>query len=883
MVRMSSHQKLFGYSMLSALSLVCAAVLAAATSAAPAAQASTPVAAVRINLQGEKAPISPSLHGIFMEEISHAFDGGIYAELIQNRSFEEGVVPPGVKLVKKEDGTLKMELESLPPGVPKERWDMPWPWNGNCGWDPDRALIGWSLQNEGGATGEMKLTEENPMNAASTRSLAMTIAPPSSPQGRAALVNSGYWGINVESGVTYSLKFYLRPSSYEGALAASLESGNGTVLAAHDFGPVKPAGTWRMFTANLKATGTDPRARFVLSFRGKGSLQVDWVSLFPPTYKSRPNGLRRDLAQYLQDLKPAFVRYPGGCYVEGLSWESAPDWRRMVCRPEDRPGMWGYWKYRSTDGFGYHEFLQFCEDIGADAMYVSFAGMTVHPDNNVPLEELGPVIQRTLDAIEYAIGPKNSTWGAKRTAMGHPKPFPLKYVEIGNEHPPAIYGDYYKKFRDAIKAKYPQMVVIMSMYWSGLNPGAIARAGDDNIDMVDEHAYRDASWIRTNFDYFDKYQRKPWTIYVGEYASHHAGGDWYGGMGDSVYLMMMERNGDLVKMGSYAPLFCNVNLRDWGVNLIEFDSSRSYAHASYYVQKVFGENRPDVNLATLADISPKPDENQPLMAGKFGLGSWNTQTEFKELRIYDENNQLVYSDDFKSLENWETPGQGKWQAENGVLRQTDEGQSPSMLLLKARLLEKGRVAVKARRIAGAEGFLLFFNASGPDRFLFCNYGAAGNTFSAIQDRGAPEGCAFRGGRSTRGSVENERWYDLSLEVGNNQARMFLDGKEVSSGSVVHLPSFFANAGYDRKKKTVILKATNYYNHPLQAQVQLDGARKIGSRGQHIAIFSENQYDENTLDEPHRIVPKELPLSGCGPQFTVTLPPYSVNVLRIPAR
>ena len=212
------------------------------------------------------------------------------------------------------------------------------------------------------------------------------------------------------------------------------------------------------------------------------------------------------------------------------------------------------------------------------------------------------------------IGPVTSKWGAVRAKMGHPEPFNLKYIEIGNEHPPAIYGDYYVKFREAIKAKYPDMTVIMSMFWSGLNPPAIERAGDANIDMVDEHAYRDAVVDPQNFDYFDKYPRKNWSIYVGEYASHHGSGDWYGGMGDSLYLMMCERNGDLVKMASYAPLFVNVNKRDWGINLIEFDSSRSYAHASYYVQKVFAENRPDVNLATEYETScPKPDPAEPLL------------------------------------------------------------------------------------------------------------------------------------------------------------------------------------------------------------------------------------------------------------------------------
>ena len=630
-------------------------------------------ATICIDLQDKKAPVSPTLYGIFMEEISHAFDGGIYAELIQNRSLEEGILPPGLKLVKKEDGTLKMELMKLPEGVPAAKWDMPWPWFMNCGWNPNRDLLGWSLRNEGGAQGEMKITEANPMNAASARSLELSVTLSQDAGGRVALVNGGYWGINVQAGAPYALKFFLRPGAYEGEVTALLESKDGRPLARHDFGAVKPGESWQRFVAALQATGADPAGRLALCFRGKGTLQVDWVSLFPPTYKGRPNGLRIDLAKYLEEPKPSFVRYPGGCYVEGLSFESAPDWRKMVCPPEERPGMWGYWQYRSTDGFGYHEFLQFCEDIGADAMYVTFAGMTVHPENNWPLGDLDAVIQRTLDAIEYAVGPADSRWGAVRAKRGHPKPFPLKYVEIGNEHPPALYGDY-----------------------------------------------------------------------------------------------------------------------------------------------------------------------------------------------------------------WDTPGVGQWQVKDGVLQQTDKGRGPAMLLLKSPRFKAGRVTLKARRVEGSEGFLMFFNAAGPERFLFCNYGAAGNKFSAIQDRGVPEGCSFRGGMSTQGGIEMGRWYEISLVLGRDKAEMFLDGKKVSDAKAEYLPAFFAAAGYDVKGKTVVLKATNYHAKPVRAEIQLDGAVKVEASGRHIMIRSDDPYAENSLDNPRRIVPQEQPFSGCGARFSVTLAPYSVNVLRIPA-
>jgi alpha-L-arabinofuranosidase len=366
--------------------------------------------------------------------------------------------------------------------------------------------------------------------------------------------------------------------------------------------------------------------------------------------------------------------------------------------------------------------------------------MTVHPDANVPLEDLGPVIQRALDAIEYANGPVDSKWGAVRAKMGHPAPFNLKYIEIGNEHNTPLYGEYYVKFREAIKAKYPDMTVIMTMYWSGLNRRAIQRAGNENIDMVDEHAYHNNNWPRQNFNYFDRYDRSvPWTVFVGEYASQEATGNWGGGLGDAVYLMMIERNGDIVKMATYAPLFVNVNDRTWNFNLIEYDASRSFAHGSYYVQKAFNENRPDVNLATAAEFSPAE----------------------------------------------EVPGAGD-----------------------------------------------------------------------------------RGRRGRRGGGD--------AEAGGGQGRRRGRGQAA-------LPWFFAHAGYDRDDQTVVIKAVNYNSVPVPVEIQLDGAASVSTTGKHIVIRGENPRQDNTLDEPRRIVPREQPLAGVGEKFTVTLEPYSVNVLRVPAR
>jgi len=205
-----------------------------------------------------------------------------------------------------------------------------------------------------------------------------------------------------------------------------------------------------------------------------------------------------------------------------------------------------------------------------------------------------------------------------------------------------------------------------------------------------------------------------------------------------------------------------------------------------------------------------------------------------------------------------------------------------MLLLKAPELKTGRVTLKARRTGGREGFLMFFNARDIDRFLFCNYGAAGNGFHAIQDRGSPEGCAFLGGRSTQGRIEDGRWYEISLVVGRDRAEMFLDGAKVSDARMEHLPSFFATAGYRRGEKTVVLRATNYHPQPLRAAIRIEGAETVGAAGEHIVLRADRPEDENTLEEPAPIAPQRSTQTGCATEFTVTLPPLSVNVLRIPA-
>src|SRR6185503_2752271 len=518
------------------------------------------------------------------------------------------------------------------------------------------------------------------------------------------------------AGAEYRLSFFVRTDgSYRAPVVAALESTDGQVLARQSLimtpAPPATARGWQRMNAVLRATVTDPKAQLVLAFPGAGRVWLDMVSLFPArTFKGRENGLRPDLAQLVADMKPGFIRGPGGCFAEGITIESRPQWKRSLGPIETRSGTYSPWGYWSTDGFGYHEFLQFAEDIGADALWVANVGVSCSFRSGTFLadEEVPALIEDTLDAIEYAIGPATSTWGAVRAKRGHPAAFPLKYIEIGNEQQGARYGERVARFERTIKALYPRIKTVLSSWIAGLDRRAIDAAG--KVDVVDEHAYKPLNWAIENFDSFASYKREGWDLYIGEFATN-AGvgrGNWAAAMNDAAYMMSVEKNTDLVKMASYAPLLENVNHRDWEVNMIHFDSSRLFARATYYVQKLFAEHLPSRSAAT--SVTYTPASARPI-TGPVGVGTWNTAAEFKDVRV-ERNGKTVYQSDFGVGARGWTPitgrgqgGRGTWSVEEGAYRQSANAVAFSFLADSNG--QDVTISLKARKLSGAEGFLVF--------------------------------------------------------------------------------------------------------------------------------------------------------------------------------
>ena len=827
-------------------------------------------AVMQIQTGQVKNTVSPNLHGIFFEEISHGGEGGLYAEMIQNRGFEESRIPPGAVL---ENGMLNPNPGKKPHYNLNGRasnFRLPWP--------VKTELPYWKLQTGEGADIQLSLSTEKPLTEATPQSAAIAIKKLSS-DGKNYFFNEGFWGINAQKGETYEISFYTRTDySYKGPLTVLLLSQDGSALASHTFKTVDN-GQWKKYTCSLVPTVTDGKARFAFSFGATGNIWIDFVSMFPrKTFKNRPNGVRADLGQYLADLKPAFVRWPGGCFVEGLNVESAPNWKTSIGPLEKRPGTFSVWGYWSSDGFGYHEYLQFCEDIGSDALYVFNAGVACEFRSGtfIPNEDLQPVIDDVLDGIEYAVGPVTSKWGKVRAANGHPKPFPLKYIEVGNEQHGPWYALRYNRFHSAIKAKYPQIKIISSMGIGDINKRTL-----DSIqvtDIADEHAYKGAYWSFTNYDHFDNYKRGDYEVYVGEYATNAGvgNGNMLAALNDAAYILGMENNGDLVKMSSYAPLFENINTRHWPVNLIKFKSDSSFARISYYAIRLMNEERADENLksslSVLPDASPRARNK-----GSIGLATWDTQTEYKDIEVT-ENGKVVYQSDFVNRPGEWQSIRGNWKVQDGAMAQTVQG-AQRLMILKDKSFDTYTLKLKARKTSGINAFIIPFAVTGQRSMLRAHIGAlvnASSIFELVMDESVTN--VSQPKRLSK-PIETGRWYDIRLEVGLDKVDCYLDDQLIMTYTEPN--KLLGLAGRDADNGDLIIKVVNASDDAYTTDIKLDGEMLLAAKGDAFTLSAASLDVENTFTEPKRYVPVQSKLNGVKDKsLQYTFPKYSITVLRV---
>jgi len=533
-------------------------------------------ASARLSLDLTKPGIevSPMLYGQMTEEINYSYDGGLYGELVRNRAFLDD------------------------PSIPVH-------------WTAAGDASSLSLEHSGPNT---------------TRPMALRV--------RGGAANDGYWGIPVRPSNSYQLTLWAKADA-PGAIAASIESADGSKVYAR--ASVKGvAEKWGKLSAILKVNGDAQPvndAHLVLRTGSSSSVWLSQVSLFAPTFKGRANGMRPDLMKLLTEMKPRFLRFPGGNYLEGNTLADRFPWKETLGPIEERPGHRSPWGYRSTDGMGLMEFLLWCEDMGAKPLLAVYAGYALNGTYIKPGPDLQPVVEDALDEIEYVIGGADTKWGAQRSKDGHPKPFPLDCVEVGNEDGFDKSGSYegrFVQFYDAIKAKYPHLKVISTTGgkdWLGQKFPMTNRTPD----LWDEHYYSEVWDMMSMANRYDDYDRKGPKVFVGEWASHDKIAPWAAGaqagptpnmrcaIGDAAFMTGLERNSDVVAMACYAPLLVNVNPggRQWSLNLIGYDSLKAFGSPSYYVQKMFAENLGDRTVPFALESTPNQTQGDKKLPALF--------------------------------------------------------------------------------------------------------------------------------------------------------------------------------------------------------------------------------------------------------------------------
>ena len=817
---------------------------------------SQPQAEITIDVAQHGADIPSSMYGIFFEEINHAGDGGLYAELVQNRGFEDTSVPEGYRV---KDGKLYPPANSCNHlTCAKPHPDMCYRW-------PTEEIPAWSLTQLEGEGASMKLTTEYPLNSATPTALKVTLPA----EGRVAIGNTGFWGMNIEEGKDYYLRLYTSNGKrFDGKAVIRLVGEDGQELCNCPLA-IDMAKAWSEYTGHLTATGSDSRAHLVIELEGKGTLLLDYDSLFPfETFRNRANGLRKDIAETLEAMRPAFVRWPGGCVVEGITLSNRIKWKETIGDPVTRPGVYDTWGYRTTMGFGYHEFLQFCEDIGAGGMFVCNVGLGCQGrvGDACKEDEVDSFIEDVLDAIDYALGDGTTEWSRKRVENGHPAPFPLKYVEIGNENWGPVYEKRYDKFYKAIKEKYPQLKLISTLGLGGQHR-------HERVDMIDPHWYVSPEFFFASDKLFDQQERGDYEIYIGEYAVNQnvGGGNLLGALAEAAFLTGVERNSDLVKMASYAPLFENVNDRVWPTNLIWFDSYRVMGRSSYQVQKMYAENRPSFNVATSFE--------QPVIPvgvkGQIAVGGWNTDNEYKDLKVTLADGRTVEAD---MSQGW-TPQEGTWNAEGGTLKGSGPGVMRWNLWSVPEAFGDCSISLKARKIAGAEGFLIYFGMHDGKNGYVLNIGGWGNQTTAFQRINGNDMPQIPNNISQY--VEEGRWYDIRIDIKDGKFTYSLDGKQMLETAIENIQRYVVS-GYDENTGELIVKFVNATKEPFSTSVNLQNVTSVKRKGKVVTLTSADPKDENTLDDPKRVFPRESTFNKFSGQFDYTFEPWSFTVLRIKA-
>ncbi|MFI6464964.1 alpha-L-arabinofuranosidase C-terminal domain-containing protein [Streptomyces sp. NPDC050528] len=788
--------------------------------------------AITVDPSTRGAAIDKTMYGVFFEDINRAADGGLYAELVQNRSFEYST-------------------------------------DDNKSYTP---LTGWTVAGRAQVVndaGRLNETNRNYLSLAASSSVT----------------NAGYnTGIAVEDGKKYDFSVWARADSGT-TLTANLQDAGGTLATARQVRVRKDG--WAQYKATFTATRTSTTGR--LTVASSDATALDMVSLFPrDTYKHEPNGLRKDLAEKIAALHPGFVRFPGGCLVNtgsmddysaasGYQRKRAYQWKDTVGPVETRAVNSNFWGYNQSYGLGYYEYFRFAEDIGAMPLPVVPALVTGCGQNKAVDDPalLKRHVQDTLDLIEFANGPVTSKWGGLRAEMGHPKPFHLTHIEVGNEENlPTEFFARFTQFRTAIEARYPYMTVI-----SNAGPDdsgstfdtAWQLNKDAKVDMVDEHYYNSPQWFLQNNDRYDSYDRTGPKVFLGEYAS--GGNAFKNGLAEAAYMTGLERNADVVKLASYAPLFANEDYVQWSPDMVWFNNHASWGSANYEVQKLFMNNVgsrvvPSTATGTPSLLAP--------ISGAVGLSTWATSAAYDDVTVTGADGTSLLSDDFSGdASRWTHTGGGSWSLEDGQYVQTDTAAENTMVSAGDPAWHDYDLHVKATKKAGKEGFLVAFGVKDTGNYYWWNLGGWNNTQTAVEQ-------AVDGGKSTLitkpGTIETGRAYDVDIKVRGRQVTLYLDGQEWGSFTDDKPAEPFRQVvTKDAKTGDLIVKVVNDQSSAARTAIDLGGA-KVASRAKVTTLAAAP--DAVNSETATAVAPVVSTFKGVAGKFSYTFPANSVTFLRI---
>ena len=802
--------------------------------------------------------MSDTLYGIFYEDINWAADGGIYAELIRNRSFEFNSVDNG-------GYTGKTAWQDLGSGVSTVR-------TGTSGW----------------------------LNKLNRTWLEVNASAPG------AGIRNTSWnnGIALKAGGKHDFSVWVRTAVAQDLTVALTDPTGGTTYASAKI-PVTGDDTWREYTVTLTPNATTDAGRLALTTGAAGIVNLDMVSLFPQdTWVGPVNGrsvLRKDLAELVEELDPQFLRFPGGCvtnvgtfrtYEESgfVDRQRTYQWKETIGAVEERPTNKNFWGYNQTYGLGYLEYFEWAEDLGAEPLPVVSVGAngcgSTIPEMHDP-QLIDRWVQDTLDLIEFANGDVTTEWGAVRAELGHPEPFDLKWIGLGNEENTTTFEANFPKFRDAIAAEYPEIQII-----SNSGPAASGSRFDtlwafnkaQGVDLVDEHYYMDPQWFLENSERYDSYDRSGPAVFLGEYASR--GNTLFNGLAEAAYMTHLERNSDIVKLASYAPMFANEAAVQWTPDMMWFDNDESWGSVNYYVQKLFMNN---VGTHVVPSTLTNPPAAASRVDGGVFLSTWNTAAAYDNVKVTSNaDGSVLFQDSFADDSQW-TAGRGTWAVANGAYTQTSTTTTDARSIITdayAKDWSNYTLELDARKISGSEGFLIGFAAGGPDDYYWWNIGGWNNTRSVLQR--ASGGGAAEVLAAPDMAVTSGQTYKVKVEVQDRTIKLYLDGVLHMTYTQPTAEPLYQVVTRDAANGDLIVKVVNPYANVARTQVNLADLDPV--TGVAITELSGARDAMNTKANPRGTVPVEksgaeveAALAGsttADRSFSYDFPAYSITFLRI---